>query len=213
MGQVSMTTRDGLVAAIAGRYAWSGRLEKGRILDEFVAVTKMHRKHAQRLLRQGNPRQRSAPRPGRRIYDEAVREALILVWESSDRICGKRLKPLVPILIEAMERHGHLSPADGVRTRLLSMSAATIDRSLREVRERVGGRKRRRAVASASLRRSVPVRTFSDWNDPSRGSSKPTWSPTAVRGQPAALSKPWCSLTSPRDGPNACRFSFGNKLC
>jgi hypothetical protein len=44
MRQVSMTTRDELVAAIAGRYAWSGRLEKGRILDEFVAVTKMHRK-------------------------------------------------------------------------------------------------------------------------------------------------------------------------
>jgi len=164
-----MTTRDELVAAIAGRYAWSGRLEKGRILDEFVAVTKMHRKHAQRLLRQGNPRQRSAPRPGRRIYDEAVREALILVWESSDRICGKRLKPLVPILIEAMERHGHLRLANEVRTRLLSMSAATIDRSLREVREQAGGRKRRRAVASASLRRSVPVRTFSDWNDPPPG--------------------------------------------
>jgi len=70
-----------------------------------------------------------------------VREALILVWESSDRICGKRLKPLVPILIEAMERHGHLRLANEVRTRLLSMSAATIDRSLREVREQAGGRK------------------------------------------------------------------------
>ena len=87
----------------------------------------------------------------------------------SDRICGKRLKPLVPILIEAMERHGHLRLANEVRTRLLSMSAATIDRSLREVREQAGGRKRRRAVASASLRRSVPVRTFSDWNDPPLG--------------------------------------------
>src|SRR5271166_3312469 len=91
MRQISMTTRDELVAAIAGRYAWSGRSEKGRILDEFVAVTKMHRKHAQRLLRQAQPRQRSAPRPGRRIYDEAVREALILLWEEPDRICGKRL--------------------------------------------------------------------------------------------------------------------------
>ena len=137
-----MTTRDELVAAIPGRYAWSGRLEKGRILDEFVAVTKMHRKHAQRLLRQGK-RQRSAPRPGRRIYDEAAREALILVWESSDRICGKRLKPLVPILIEAMERHGHLRLANEVRTRLLSMSAATIDRSLREVREQAARSLRR----------------------------------------------------------------------
>ncbi len=45
------------------------------------------------------------------------------------------------------------------------MSAATIDRSLREAQERSGGRKRRRAVASAALSKSVPVRTFSDWND------------------------------------------------
>jgi hypothetical protein len=47
-------------------------------------------------------------RGGPRVYDEAVREALIAVWEASDRICGKRVRPLLPILVEAMERHGHL---------------------------------------------------------------------------------------------------------
>jgi hypothetical protein len=69
---------------------------------------------------------RCGPRPGRRIYDEAVREALIVVWEASDRICGKRLRPLLPTLVEAMERHGHLQLAPEVRTRLLAMSAATV---------------------------------------------------------------------------------------
>src|SRR5207244_2885358 len=108
------------------------------------------------------------PRRGRRIYDDAVREALVVVWEASDRICGKRLKCLVPELLDAMERHGHLRLAAEVRARLLSMSAATIDRALREVREQAGGRQRRRAVCSA-LRRSVPVRTFSDWQDPPPG--------------------------------------------
>jgi hypothetical protein len=43
-------------------------------------------------------------RPGRRVYGEAVREALILLWEASDRVCGKRLKALLPVLITAMER-------------------------------------------------------------------------------------------------------------
>jgi hypothetical protein len=38
----------------------------------------------------------------------ATREALIVVWEASDQICGKRLRPLMPILIPAMEKHGHL---------------------------------------------------------------------------------------------------------
>jgi hypothetical protein len=32
------------------------------------------------------------------IYNEAIREALIVIWETSDRICGKRLKPLMGLL-------------------------------------------------------------------------------------------------------------------
>ena len=44
-----------------------------------------------------------------------MREALIVLWEASDRVCGKRLRPLVPILVEAMERHGHLQLAPEVR--------------------------------------------------------------------------------------------------
>ena len=44
-----MATRDELVAAVAERYARSDRVERGRILDGFVAVTGHHRKHAMRL--------------------------------------------------------------------------------------------------------------------------------------------------------------------
>ena len=111
MRRISMTARDELVTAIVGRYSQADRMERGRILDEFTAVTGFHRKHAMRLLRAGQPNRRSGPRPGRRVYDDAAREALIVIWEASDRICGKRLRPLVPVLVEAMERHGHLRSA------------------------------------------------------------------------------------------------------
>jgi hypothetical protein len=166
---LSMATRDEPVSAVTERYARSERAEKSRILDEFVAVSGFHRKHAMRLLRNGPQVGRSGPRPERRLYDDAVGEALIVLWEASDRICGKRLKALVPILVEAMERHGHLQLAPEVRTRLLAMSAATIDRALRAVRETAGGGKRRRSAASSALRRSIPIRTFSDWQDPPPG--------------------------------------------
>ena len=102
-------------------------------------------------------------------YDDAVREALVLVWEASDRICGKRLRPLLPILVEAMERHGHVQLAPEVRVRLLAMSAATIDRALRDIRRQAGTATRRRSAPSAAIRRSVPVRTFDDWDDPPPG--------------------------------------------
>jgi hypothetical protein len=167
MGQISMATRDELVGALAARYSASNRFERGCILDEFVAVSGLHRKHAMRLLRAGQPNQRSGPRPARRLYNEAVREALIVIWEASDRVCGKRLQALVPILVEAMERHGHLQLAPEVRGGLQTMSAATIDRALREVRG--AGSKRRHAPPSAGIRRSVPVRTFDGWNDPPPG--------------------------------------------
>ncbi len=140
MRKVSMTARDELVNALARRYAIGSRQEKTRVLDEFVAITGFHRKHAMRLLRSGPSVRDSAPRHSRRIYNDAVREALVVLWEASDRICGKRLKALIPTLIEAMERHGHLQLGADVRAGLVAMSAATIDRSLRTVREQAGGR-------------------------------------------------------------------------
>jgi hypothetical protein len=45
MGQISIATRDELVVALRGRYVLSTRKERGRILNEFVAVSSLHRKH------------------------------------------------------------------------------------------------------------------------------------------------------------------------
>ena len=148
---------------------WHGGYDKaGSRLAHKLAITGHHRKHAARLLRGKAAVTRSGPRPGRRTYDEAVREALVTAWEAGDRICGKRLKVLLPSLVEAMERHGHLVRDPVVRTGLLTMSATTIDRALAENRA-AAGRKRRRVGASSAVRRAVPVRTFDDWNDPAPG--------------------------------------------
>src|ERR1700755_1104530 len=153
MRLVSMAVRDGLVVAIAERYAGSLRWEKVRILDEFVAVTGFHRKHAMRLLREGRVGKRSGPRLARRVYDTAVREALIVLWEASDRICGKRLKPLLPMLVSPLERHGHLTLESTVRAPLLAASAATLDRLLRPTRAAVTGKRVRGRATPAVTER------------------------------------------------------------
>jgi hypothetical protein len=166
MRRLSMATRKEVTAVAAERYQSGDRAEKARILDEFVDITGYHRKHAMRLLR-GHDGPRRSRRARRRVYDEAERNALTLLWEASDRVCGKRLKALMPSLIEAMERHGHLDLAPEIRSKLLLMSAATIDRALSRIREGLG-RQRRRPAAHA-LRRSIPIRTSADWNDPAPG--------------------------------------------
>ena len=161
--RIRLTTRRELTAAIRQRYQAANRAGKKMILDEFTQVTGYHRKHAIRVLTT-QPVSEPKTRAVRRVYQEAVKEALIVPWEASDRICGKRLKALLPLLVEAMQRHEHLQLQDGVRTQLLAMSAATIDRQLHLVRQRArGGHKR--SSATNRVRKMVAVRTFADWEE------------------------------------------------
>ena len=167
-GGISRMARQELLATIRDRYRESSKKDKGRILDEFIAVTGHHRKHGIRLLGQSREAgEKLSMIQGRRIYDEAVREAVILTWEATDRMCGKRLKAALPHLVESMERHGHLDLDPEVRERLLAASAATLDRLLKPVRSTVSGRRRRRRNLSPG--RNIPVRTFADWNRPPPG--------------------------------------------
>ncbi|MDP9652083.1 integrase catalytic domain-containing protein [Paraburkholderia caledonica] len=164
-----MTTRRELIEAVGERYRRSERNDKRQILDEFVELTGYHRKHAIRVLCREQQLPKAKPGPQRR-YDDDVHAALILLWEAADRICGKRLKALIPTLIDSMTRHGHLSLSKDLRQRLKQISAATIDRLLRDVREQafIGQRRRAGGVGNA-IRRAVPIRTFTDWSNPLPG--------------------------------------------
>jgi hypothetical protein len=168
MSAISTRARQELIHAISERYRAGSKARKQHILDEFVALTTYHRKHAIRILGASPSSVVEAKRPRSRVYDEAVRQALVVLWEASDRVCGKRLKPLLPVLLPALERHGHLHLDAGVRARLLEASAATIDRLLAGPRAVARGR-RSRARAKPAIRKNVPVRTFADWNDPMPG--------------------------------------------
>ena len=103
------------------------------------------------------------------MYDEAETESLVVLWEASDRVCGKRLKALLPILVPALERHGHLALDARVREQLMAVSAATIDRRLAPARAVTAGQRRRRRAGGDRVRGRVPVRTFGDWQDPAPG--------------------------------------------
>jgi hypothetical protein len=163
-----MTTRKELVGALRVRYRSASYGERIKILDEFVALTGYHRKHAIRVLREPMAVGKMV-RARNRLYDEAVRQTLTVLWEAADRVCGKRLKALIPVLLDAMERHGHLDLDPAVKTKVLQVSAATIDRVLAEARSHIDGQRKRRKGVGSAIRRSIPVRTFSDWRDPPPG--------------------------------------------
>jgi hypothetical protein len=167
MGRIGREAKDELISALKQRYKTARKDQKTRILDEFVAVSQFHRKHAIRLLSGKSRSSGNDPKIGRKIYDEAAKEALIILWEAADRICSKRLKPALPGFVTAMERHGHLQLEAGVRARVLAASPATIDRLLAPIRAVAGTRKKKRVASKVS--KQVPVRTFADWKDPEPG--------------------------------------------
>lgn len=84
-----MSTRKELIAATKLRYCAGTPAHKRTVLDESVGLTGYHRKHAIRILNQTNESTERKPRD--RTYDEAVKQALVLLWEAGDRLCGKRL--------------------------------------------------------------------------------------------------------------------------
>lgn len=157
------------VAAVRRRYRVSSKAGKTRILDEFCEMTGMHRKAAVRLLnREKKARLVGRGRPKR--YGAALVEALVQVWEVSDRLCGKLLKPVIADLLYSLERHGELTVCEEVRSQLLAISASSIDRVL-YIHKRDAVRQPHRKPRSASnLQAQVPLRTWSEWTGVKPGS-------------------------------------------
>jgi hypothetical protein len=95
---------------------------------------------------------------------------LVAVWEVSDRLCGKLLKPVMADLLLSLERHGELMASEEVRVQLLTISAASIDRLLRIHKRDVVRQPHRKPPHPSSLKGQVPVRTWSEWSGVQPGS-------------------------------------------
>jgi len=166
---MSFQSRRELLAQVVSRYREASREQKSIILNEFIASSGYARKYAIRLL--------SMPvvvpvvsiqRQRKRNYGTEVQEALQILWGAANFIGSKRLAPFLEELVPAMERHGHLEVTEKVRSQLLSISPATIDRVLRPFRKSAP----QGACTTKSgilLKKQILVRTFSDWNETEPG--------------------------------------------
>ncbi|MCK4246842.1 hypothetical protein KAX14_06375 [Candidatus Bipolaricaulota bacterium] len=106
---MTRTNLEELIEAVRPRYLKAKRMDKGRILDEFVGITGYRCKSAIRLLDHGR-RPRSWDKRGRpRICTNEVKRALIHIWDICGLICSRRLHPFLPQIVEVLERGGGAS--------------------------------------------------------------------------------------------------------
>ena len=156
MGQQS---KKEYLLAIWARYQRVGRHFKSKILDEFCAVCGYSRKYAIGLLK-GKPSQRTKKPGPRPKYDMEVLSPLKELWLASEQMCSKRLKAALPLWLPFYEqKHGPLSQS--VRTNLLKISPATIDRLLKKVRARYPAKGLCGTRPGTLLKNLIPIKTDS----------------------------------------------------
>lgn len=161
--------RKAYLQAIKTRYRQSDKLSKQTILDEFCEVCGYARKYAIRLLsRQSDAKHPSGKRPGvkPKYQADTLMEPLRRIWFASDQPCGKRLKAIIPLWLPHYEtQYGAL--AESVRTDLLKVSAATLDRLLKDLRvshpKGLSGTK-----PGSLLKTQIPIRT-QHWDETQPG--------------------------------------------
>jgi hypothetical protein len=171
--RLDMKTRKALLIEAAQRYGRARKKAKGRLLDEFVALTGYNRCYAARALRHevrrgDRPVARLFVAPGRgrkRLYNRQVYETLVKIWAILDFPCGKRLVANMEEIVAVMTRWKELRISARTRGLLLSLSASTADRFLASERKKLELKPRYRTRPGSLLKHKVPVLTFRDWDE------------------------------------------------
>jgi len=177
-----------ITAEIQERYKKASRKQKKVILDEFVALTGYNRNYASRVLRQyygkligsiGSGKRKiryvigkdkRSKRDRKRFYGDDVTEALKKIWTILDMPCGKRLAPFLPEIIFKLETFSEIEMKSATKQKLLKVSASTIDRLLKPIKEKLRiGKGKSFTKPGTLLKHQIPIKTFSDWDDSAPG--------------------------------------------
>lgn len=160
---MTVTSRDELLQVFKLQYEGTDLGGKTEVITAFVKATGYARKYAITLLNGNRQLQRKSGSGRSKKLGKEETAALITAWHVGGRICGKRLAPFLPELLNELDRAGRLCLTAEARSALASASASTLDRALRAERRRIG-RSRSTTKRSAALKSQIPIRTFTEWD-------------------------------------------------
>ena len=168
--ELTMSQRQAVTQKMAAAYKRGTKSQKTQILDSLVELTGWHRDHARHVLREAGTIKLVKPRrPRAPLYSAQLTVALVFVWTLSRYPAGKRLAPMLVVLVAILKRDGDLDLSDADAALLVTMSAATIDRRLKSERVRLGLKGRSHTKPGTLLKSQIPIRTWAEWTEDQPG--------------------------------------------
>jgi hypothetical protein len=165
--EMTIDERRKYVTLMATRYQHAKRKERSQLLTEMEQVTKLHRKHLIRLLNGVSLQRKKRHRPRGRTYGLEVERVIVLVWESLDYICARRLTPSLLKTAQHLAKFGVLVLTAEVESQLARISVATVERLLRKHRSHKARLPRPGPRRANQLTKGVPMKRIAwDIKDP-----------------------------------------------
>lgn len=144
------------LAAVRKRYYGSRKSEKSKILDELCAVTGYNRKYAIRIM--AIKHHEGKKLSGRsKVYSERSIGHLKRLWVIMGEMCSKKM---VSALKNWLGFYEDDDCDEDVRAELLSMSAASIDRYLKNYKASLGRKKRTGTRPGKMFKNVIPLKPF-----------------------------------------------------
>lgn len=169
--EMDMRSRKQYLETLLGRYIKADRQGKGILLDEYCRNTGQNRKYVIRKIGQllfGAPQVRKV----RSVqYGYEVKAIVVKLWQLFDYPCGQRLQPLVRAELDRLCRQGYVRPSQAVRQKLKAMGSATMDRLLREDKQKWLYERTSTHPRTSLLYQKIPLR-MTDWDTSEVGNTE-----------------------------------------
>jgi len=148
--ELTLKERQKLTAVTAKKYRTATKSEKTKILFAYIEQTGYNRKYAIHILaNEGRVKpigkklkvkvthKKIKKRVYPVTYGKEVLAALSLVWEAFNYQCGKLLAPFIHANIDCIASEPKFNLSKEVTTKLLKISASTIDRLLKPLKAKI----------------------------------------------------------------------------